>query len=105
MVKKISTKTRGADKEHAELMIEKAKSIVLSDFPPNRVKDDPTWYVCKFCTAAEICYNGKQIETSCRTCVNVGIEQDGWWSCTKHGIYLAEGQQKLGCNCYEQQEM
>lgn len=93
------------DKGEAEMLDRKAKSIVLADVPPKKLKDDPTWWECKFCAAANICHHGAQIEQSCRTCVNMGIEQDGWWSCGQHGIYLSNSQQKLMCSEYQQQEM
>lgn len=89
------------DKEYAEMLMKKAKSVILSDAPPNRIKDDPTWYICKFCDAADICHHGADINQNCRTCAFVGIEQDGYWSCGQHGIWLATDQQKLGCDYYD----
>jgi len=93
------------DKDHAKLIEDKAKSIVLSETPPPRIKDDPTWFQCKFCAAADICHHGEKINETCRTCAHMGIEKDGWWSCGLHGIYLSTEQQKLMCSEYQQQEL
>lgn len=93
------------DKDYAEDLERKAKEIVLSETPLPKIKDDPTWWECKFCSASQICHHGAPINETCRTCVNMGIEQDGWWSCGLHGIYLANEQQKLMCSEYQQQEM
>ena len=93
------------DKHHADLLERKAEAIVLSEYPPNRIKEDPTWYECKFCPAANVCHHGQPPNPTCRICVNMGIENDGWWSCGYHGIYLATEQQKLMCDQFQLQEM
>lgn len=93
------------DKPYAEDLERKAKSIVLAEIPPPRMKEDPTWYECKFCSAADICHHGAALNQTCRICANMGIEQDGYWSCGVHGIYLTNSQQKWVCESYQQQEM
>ena len=79
---------------------ERAKSVVDSPEPLERISNDPSWYQCKFCPAANICHQKKLPVVSCRTCVHATPEMDGEgrWSCSKLSKDLTVEEQRAGCD-------
>ena len=69
-------------------LVAKADGIVFADVPPTRMNDDPSFWLCKFCSYWAVCHGCKIPEVNCRTCANSTPERDGEWSCTKHGKAL-----------------
>ena len=51
----------------------RARDIVFAQEPPARIKNDPSWWQCKFCDKAQVCYGKAQPERNCRTCPTQGI--------------------------------
>lgn len=62
-----------------------AELVIYSDVPPERISNDPTWFVCKFCDFREICHkdNTDALVRSCRTCVSGVPKPDGMWHCSQ----------------------
>jgi hypothetical protein len=96
------------DASFADGLIRKGTTIVLSEIAPSIIFPcSPTYFQCKgrgeknWCDAYDVCFGKVPIEKNCRTCQAVQILDDGKWGCTKLGIELATGQQRLGCNLYE----
>jgi hypothetical protein len=85
------------DKDLAEQLVAKAKRIIFSDVPLERISDNPDSMYCKWCEHSPICH-GKQLPLiSCRTCAFVTPRIDGKWECGRTNEELGESKQKAGC--------
>lgn len=88
----------------AEALLEKARRIIASDRPLEKLSQDPAWYECKFCDHQTVCHGQTVPLPTCRSCLHATAELDGdgRWSCVKHGVDLTVDQQKAGCDthCY-----
>jgi len=71
------------DQNIAERLINKARTIITSDTPPEKISDNPGWYQCKWCDFNNICHGTDLPEVNCRTCIHATAELDGdaRWSC------------------------
>jgi hypothetical protein len=82
----------------------RAREIIFATEPPARIKNDPSWWQCKFCDKAPICYGKAAPARNCRTCAH-GMpllrEIDGApWACKKHESVLDKQAQLAGCPQY-----
>ncbi len=86
----------------AEGLLVKAKSIIYSQYPLERISDDPTSFACRFCAYKEICFQEKLPEVNCRTCLHSTPESNGKgrWSCAWHKRDLSVAEQKAGCSSH-----
>ncbi len=75
------------DKRVAEVLLNRANTIITSDSPPEKISEDPSWYQCKWCDYQDICHGSEMAEVNCRTCVHATAELDGnaRWSCAYFG--------------------
>lgn len=79
----------------------KAKTVIFSQEPPPKLSQDPSFYICKFCSHKDVCHGHRVPPVSCRTCVHATpeLEGDGRWSCALVGpesaipIHI----QRVGC--------
>jgi len=87
------------DAAHAEQAEAKARRIVESPTPPAGVSEDPAFYQCKFCPAANVCHRSEGVQVNCRTCVHATPEMDGdgRWSCARHRKDIGTDEQRKGC--------
>lgn len=69
------------DKAEAMKLIAKAGEVIFSDKPPSKLSNDPSYFMCRFCTFKDVCHSGKPPEVNCRTCAHATPEKDGTWSC------------------------
>ena len=90
-----ATKRSASDKAEAVKLVAKAGQVTFAEEPPAKLNEDPSFYLCKFCSYAPVCHGGKLPEVNCRTCAHVTPEADGTWSC-RNG-YGEVGKQG-GCN-------
>ncbi len=91
------------EKETAEKLIDKARAIIKSSEPLERLSEKPEFYMCKWCEQAPVCHYGKVAEVSCRTCAHVtpGIDDGetwGRWSCAFHRKDLTTDEQVEACH-------
>ncbi len=84
------------DKDFAENLANKAKRVVYSDTPLERLGDSESSFCCKFCDHIDICWGHALPIVSCRTCAFSTPEVDGTWTCKKEKV-LSEFEQKMGC--------
>ena len=85
------------DPRLAEGYIERAREIITSPLPPDRITNDPTWFECKFCSLREICHKGHSKEPSCRTCLNSQPMPDGTWHCRLFDAIIPKDFEAKGC--------
>lgn len=62
-------------------LVAKAREIIFTDKPPQKLNSDPSYYMCKFCDYRHVCHEGRPPEVNCRTCAHATPEQDGTWTC------------------------
>jgi hypothetical protein len=72
-------------------LVAKANEVIFSDKPPAKLKNDPSFYLCRFCDYKHVCHEGKPPQVNCRTCAHASPERggDGVWSCAK-GLPMVE---------------
>lgn len=87
------------DQKAVSALLAKARDIVNSPIPLERISEKPDWYVCKFCDHRATCHEQKPAAVSCRTCVHATPEMDGHgtWSCARHKINLSADAQRTAC--------
>jgi len=82
------------DADRAEALEAKAKRIVESQHAPERPYSRRDYYLCKWCSAQDLCWGSEEKTApaidikslSCRQCMHATPEMDGnaRWSCNKH---------------------
>lgn len=64
-------------------LVEKARTIISADAPPERI-GGPDWWVCKFCDFRGICHQDRPPLKNCRTCKSASADlETGGWSCAE----------------------
>lgn len=84
----------------AKGLLDKAKRVIFSPSPPERLSNDPSWYQCKWCDHREICHSNQAPERSCRSCEHVKPIEGGW-HCLAHDEPLSSAAQREGCGAYK----
>lgn len=72
-----------ADPAEGMKLLARAAAIIFAERPPARLRDDPSFYICRFCDYRRVCHEGKPPEVNCRTCAHATPEPSGGWSCAK----------------------
>lgn len=87
------------NKDLSERLAEKAKRVVYSDIPLDRLGESENSFCCKFCDYADICWGRGLPLVSCRTCAHSTPEVNGTWTCKGEKV-LSEFEQKSGCSSH-----
>lgn len=81
--------------------VARAKRIIESAEPLEKISDDPSWHECRFCDHHETCHGTRIPERNCRTCLHsspiTSGEDKGKWYCHQYKIFLDTDRQKRGC--------
>lgn len=84
-----------------EQTIAKAESIIFAQTPPPKLRDDPKYFLCNWCSHNTVCHGHRVPAVSCRTCVHATPERegDGRWSCALAGgdSTIPVQHQRTGC--------
>ena len=87
------------NKQYAEQLVKKAERIIFAQNPPERVSEDPCFYLCRWCAYSELCHEGsRKFNMNCRTCLHSTPLREGGWHCAKHDQMLDYDMQFTGCN-------
>ena len=86
------------DAAFAKLLIEKAKTIIESPVPLEKIGDED-YFKCRFCDAKELCHGEKVADVNCRTCLHSTPKLDGYqkWFCELHKLDIPAKAQSKGC--------
>jgi len=92
------------DKACTEDLLRKADSILMSAYPPPRAFSTKTFYMCKWCSARDVCWNEAPMEKNCRTCKHSGPAHEGKWECELYNGIIPLDFQRIGCDAYQELE-
>lgn len=84
----------------AKKYVERGQKIALSDYMPEPLSADPSWYQCKMCNFHEFCHETKLTkEINCRTCALSTATSDSKFLCSKYDNWeIAAEYQRTGCH-------
>lgn len=87
------------DRVYYERLQAKAGWIIFSNSPPDRISDDPKYFLCNWCDHKAVCHGHKVPALSCRTCVHSTPMENGdaRWSCAKKLSDIPVQVQRTGC--------
>lgn len=90
------------DLDEARRLRAKAERIIAAPEPLTKLSDDPSWYQCRWCPAADVCHRGAMPAVNCRTCAHSTPEMDGngRWSCAHHRRDVTVQEQREGCQAH-----
>lgn len=88
------------DHRLGENMKVKAEQIILSQEPPPRISDNPTFKNCGYCAAKDICHKGAIPEKNCRSCKAARPVENGEWFCDVHNGVIPRDFVPQGCPSY-----
>lgn len=79
----ISCRTEENEVEHKRLKA-KAKMIIGSERPLEKISQSPSWYECKWCEFSDVCHSNSAPDVNCRTCAHstpITDGDDAQWQC------------------------
>lgn len=85
------------DADRFAILMDRAQRLIELTVPPERISDDPTYFVCKMCSHYEFCHKERAAEANCRSCCHVSPVENGQWRCSKHNALLDHKIQLDGC--------
>lgn len=90
------------EKEVAEEYVKRGHRIATANRMPEPCHGaSPSWYLCKFCPGYAICHLKEPTQqVNCRTCAHSTAEQDGTWTCARHGGVIPTSFQHEGCESH-----
>lgn len=69
----------------AEQFKAKAERIIISDEPPPRLAENPTYHKCAYCDMKPVCHDRKLPDRNCRSCKFAEPRSQGEWGCRQYG--------------------
>ena len=96
---RIYTEIVKLDHALATKYVERGKKIAMSDYMPEPLSADPSWYQCKMCNFHSFCHETKLTkEVNCRTCALSTATSDSKFLCSKYDNWeIAAEHQRTGC--------
>ena len=86
------------DKSKAEFYARRAERIIENpDQLPNRISENPDYFICRWCALTDICHGQKAPDRNCRTCIFSEATENANWRCKKHDKNLTVSEQREGC--------
>lgn len=88
------------EREAAEDVIARGRSITLADRMPPPISTDPSWYQCKFCAAHSFCHERQPTKfANCRTCAHFTVRETDFL-CERWGDAVPVDFQHTGCDSH-----
>lgn len=84
----------------AEQFKAKAERIILSDEPPPRLAENPTYYKCQYCSMKAVCHDRKPPERNCRSCKFARPAPGGEWLCGQYNAIIPREYVPKACPQY-----
>lgn len=89
-------------KPEAEALQAKAKTVVFSPEPLEKITEDQSSYLCTWCDHKSICHfeQASDLQRNCRTCLSSTPREDGTWWCDQYETELTLEDQRAGCKAH-----
>ena len=89
--------------EHARQVEDRARMIIDSDVPPQKISENPTYYKCSWCDHKQVCKGDAEPHITCRSCIYAKPVDNGVWTCLNpnHPCELSRELQLVGCANYK----
>ena len=107
---RIHTEWLHFDQTEFDKIMQRAERVITAAEPPIKLREDPTYYICKMCDHAAVCHGTQAPEVSCRSCAHSTPETDekwngaGVWTCScgtdKALVTLPIDHQRTGCDSH-----
>lgn len=81
-------------------LVEKARRIIRAAEPPQRISNDPAWWVCKMCDHRAACHGESAPAATCRTCAHSTPIPGGEWNCGHWQDAIPLDAQREGCEAH-----
>ena len=86
----------------AEELVALAHSIITTDAIPDKISEDPEYFMCKhMCSNGAICHGTDVPRVTCRSCVHASASTsagtEGEWHCAHHKRFLSVSEQHAAC--------
>ena len=64
------------DEAQAKMYIHRIREIAHLDTVPDKISENPAYFLCKQCPYQKFCHEGEQITPTCRGCKNFSLKDD-----------------------------
>ena len=81
--------------------LERADSIVKAQEPPKRISDNPSFWICKYCSALAVCHHEASALRNCRSCRFAQPADNKEWFCNRWNNVIPKEFIPVGCSKYE----
>lgn len=91
------------DREEFDRLEAKARRIIFSATPPQRLSEDPAWFGCKFCDFHPVCHGDQVPAVNCRTCAHatpVETVDRGAWVCERGQSAIQHSAEAHSCHLF-----
>lgn len=85
------------DKDRFYVLRERARYLIEAPNPPDKLSEDPAYYICKMCNMWKHCHGGLAAEANCRTCCHATPVENAAWHCQHHDGEITTEMQRQGC--------
>lgn len=89
------------DWNFAQELENKARDIIHATIPPDKINQNPAFWICKSCTFQGICHFGEKIEKNCRSCTFATQIENSKWKCNKWDAVIPKDAIKDGCQAWK----
>lgn len=81
-------------------LLGKARDVITSPMPPQRINSSPSWFKCRFCDHRGACHMGEAMDKNCRTCAFSKPIEGGEWYCARWQSVIPYEHTRAGCEHY-----
>jgi hypothetical protein len=85
------------DWNYGAALEKKAEDIILSNFPPAKISEQPSYFECKFCDFSKICHENEPVEINCRSCKLSSPIANKEWFCNRFNSVIPQEYIEKGC--------
>lgn len=89
------------DWELGKQMEAKAEKIIMSEMPPARLSNNPTFKTCAYCDMKGVCHEGKPVEKNCRSCRFAQPIDNAEWHCHYFNGTIPKDFIRTGCDNHQ----
>jgi len=84
----------------AEMFQAKAERIIISDEPPPKLAENPTYFKCTYCSMKAVCHHKAAPPMNCRSCKFARPTLNSEWHCQQWNNVIPRDVVPIGCDKY-----